>query len=162
MFPYFTPVEIQIDPLPADAEGWGDEMAAIWEGYMGDYKAGMVEHSPLVGAMLAWAGGPAGRKAIDAGSWVGSADIYDEVKMLLDPKDMRWNGSKSFGRAMASGMSSLRYSLGAENKMLHGSRLYAFKPSQEAREKARLAFGACGGRARYAIEHDEAADGLLD
>ena len=146
----------------ADAEGWADEMAAIWEGYMGDYKAGMVEHSPLVGAMMAWAGGPAGRMAIDGGTWVGSAEIYDEVKTLLDPKDMRWNGSKSFGRAMASGMSSLRYALRAESKVLHGNRRYAFSPSQEARENARLAFEGCGGRARYAIEHDEAAEGLLD
>jgi len=146
----------------ADAEGWADGMAAIWEGYMGDYKAAMVEHSPLVGALRAWAGGPAGRKAIDGGSWVGSAEIYEEVRRLLDPKDMRWNGSKSFGRAMASGMSSLRYALGARTKMLHGNRLYAFKPSREAREKARQAFEACGGRARNAIEEDDAANSLLD
>ena len=145
----------------ADAEGWADEMASIWEGYMGDYKAGMVEHSPLVGAMMAWAGGPAGKKAIAEGASVGSAEIYDEVKRLLDPKDMRWNGSKSFGRAMANGMTSLRYALGAKTKMLHGSRLYSYSPSREAREKARQAFEACGARARNAVEQD-AANGLLD
>ena len=146
----------------ADAEGWADEMAAIWEGYMGDYKAAMVEHSPLVGAMMAWAGGPAGRKAIDEEGWVGSAEIYEEVRRLLDWKDMRWNGSKSFGRAMANGMTSLSYALGAKSKVLHGNRLYAFSPSLEAREKARQAFEACGGGARNAIEQGEAAKFPLD
>jgi hypothetical protein len=105
---------------------------------------------------------PAGRKAIEEGSWVGSAEIYEEMKTLLDWKDMRWNGSRSFGKAMVSGMTSLSYALGAKTRMLHGSRLYSFSPSQEAREKARQAFEACGGRARNAIEEDEAAKYPLD
>jgi len=145
----------------ADAEGWADEMAAIWNGYMMDYKAGILEYSPLVGAVMAWAGSPAGRKVIDKGDPVGSAEIYKEVVRLLGPKDMRWNGEKSFGRAMANGISALRYALGASSKVLHGNRLYSFSPTQEAREKAKAAYEACGFRAKD-MEEPERAKGILD
>jgi hypothetical protein len=74
---------------------------------------------------------------------------------------MRWNGEKSFGRAMANGISALRYALGASSKVLHGNRLYSFSPTQEAREKAKAAYEACGFRAKD-MEEPERAKGILD
>jgi hypothetical protein len=108
----------------AGAEGWHQEMKAIWVGYMGDSMASAVEHNPMVNAVRVWLGEKVKGTFVNADRWVRASEIFGPVQKYLG-KECTWRSSSSFGTAVRSNLSALR-TLGMETKVLHGYHRYKF------------------------------------
>jgi len=121
----------------ADHEEWADEMHAIWEGYMGDYRERITEDSPLVEYVRRWIGMTT---KSNAGRWARAGEIYADLQKAYGQDFTKmWRSSAVFGRKIRENLTALRV-LGIDTKKPQGNQFYKFEPSLDQMARCRDAW----------------------